>query len=82
MFQDSRVFIFKDTKIWLKDPLSGLTQFLATDLAIFSHVGKRLDKKAKVNSKFITSSTGKLIISIDPMSIYAIYPNITKCKSN
>ena len=40
------------------------------------HVGKRLDKEAKVNSEFMTSQTGKQIITIH------ILPNISRSKGN
>ena len=40
----------------------------------FGHVGKQLDRKAKVNLKFMLSSAGKQIISIH------ILPNISRSK--
>ena len=43
---------------------------------LFGHVGKRLDKKSTVDSKFITSLTEKQIITID------ILPNISRSKGN
>ena len=43
---------------------------------LFGYAGKRLDKKAKVNSKFMTSQTGQQIITIH------ILPNISRSKGN
>ena len=43
---------------------------------LFGHVGKRLDKKAKVNSKFMTSQTGKQIITTH------MFPIVSKTKGN
>ena len=46
----------------LKAPfVLGIFTFLSW---LFSHVGKQLDKKAKVNSKFMTSKTGQQIITM------------------
>ena len=42
----------------------------------FSYGEKRLDKKAMVNLKFITSQTGQQIITIQ------ILPNISRSKDN
>ena len=42
----------------------------------FGHIGKRLDKRAKVISRFVTSRTGKQTIVIN------ILPDISKNKSN
>ena len=42
----------------------------------FGHIGKRLDKTAKVISRFVTSRTGKQTIVIN------ILPDISKNKSN
>ena len=43
---------------------------------IFGHVGKRLDKKVKVNCKIMTPPTGKQIITMPIMS------NISRSKDN
>ena len=51
----------------LKAPfVLGIFTFLSW---LFSHVGKQLHKKAKVNSKFMTSKTGQQIITMH------IWPN-------
>ena len=42
----------------------------------FRHIGKRVDKRAKVISRFVTSRTGKQTIVIN------ILPDISKTKSN
>ena len=60
-FMLKAIFIFK------------LFTFLAW---LFGHVGKWVDKKGKVNFKFMTSYTGKQIIEIN------ILPNISRSKGN
>ena len=43
---------------------------------LFGYVGKRLDEKAKLISKFMTSQTGQQIISMHVLS------NISRSKGN
>ena len=51
-------------------------KYLSSYSDIFGHVGTELDQKAKINSKFIMSSTGKQIITIQ------ILPSISRSKDN
>ena len=52
------------------------SKFVNFCLDAFGHIGIRLDRKAKVTFKFMMSSTGKQIITIN------ILPNISKNKGN
>ena len=70
---ERKLFLFK--KFFKKDE-KGFFIFSKFCPDFSGHVGKRLDMKAKVNSEFMTSQTGKQTIIIH------ILPNISRSKGN
>ena len=71
----SSLKMMKNASYFMLNVLSLLNIFKALSW-LSDHLGKRLDKKAKVNSEFMASQTGKQIITIH------ILPNIARSKGS